>query len=320
MELAEALLLSPLPGKMQYHQTGTRTLQSGSGVQDSVHLSSWPCHEWLLCQGKSLQFGRDGEVSHLHPHLCVTSQEDWQVMEVSRLCLHPSLGVFLWDSRPVHERAPNGPGSQPKPSMELVCPQRASAPPPHYTDGGPRPIQGGARNPGPCTQALPFSICSCLALSCRFCHPPEVLWVWVVQMIRSEGIQRSPTFLWGVVESLSHIWLFVTTWTAACQASLSFYISQSLLKLMSIVSMRPSNHLILCLPYSSCSQSFPESGSFPVSQLFTSAGQSIEASAPVLPVNIQGWFSLGVTGLIFLQSKGLTRVFSSITIWNHQVF
>ena len=192
--------------------------------------------------------------------------------------------------------------------------------PPHYTDGGPRPIQGGARNPGPCTQALPFSICSCLALSCRFCHPPEVLWVWVVQMIRSEGIQRSPTFLWGVVESLSHIWFFVTTWTAACQASLSFYISQSLLKLMSIVSMRPSNHLILCLPYSSCSQSFPESGSFPVSQLFTSAGQSIEASASVLPVNIQGWFSLGVTGLIFLQSKGLSRVFSSTTVWSHQFF
>ena len=129
--------------------------------------------------------------------------------------------------------------------MDLVCPQKASAPSLHYSVGDPRPIQGGASNSGPCTQALSFSICPCLALPCRFCHPPEVLWVWVVQMIRSEEIQRSPTFLWGVVESLNHIWLFVTTWTAPCQASLSFYISQSLLKLVSIVSMRPSNHLIL---------------------------------------------------------------------------
>ena len=73
------------------------------------------------------------------------------------------------------------------------------------------------------------------------------------------------------------------------------------------------------IPFSSCPQSFPESGSFPVSQLFISGDQSIgvSASASVLPTNIQDWFPLGLTGLILL-SKGLSRVFSSTTIWKHQ--
>ena len=69
-----------------------------------------------------------------------------------------------------------------------------------------------------------------------------------------------------------------------------------------------------------CLQSFPASGSFPVSQLFASGGQSIRALASALPMNIQGWFPLGLTGLISLQSKGLSRVFSSITIWRHRFF
>ena len=66
-------------------------------------------------------------------------------------------------------------------------------------------------------------------------------------------------------------------------------------------------------PFSSCPQSFPASGYFPISQLLTSGGQSIgaSASASVLPMNIQGWFPLGLTGLISLQSKGLSRVFSN---------
>ena len=69
-------------------------------------------------------------------------------------------------------------------------------------------------------------------------------------------------------------------------------------------------------------QSFPALGSFPVSQLFTSGGQSIgaSASATVLPMSIQGWFPLGLTGLISLQSKGLSRVFSGTTIQRHQFF
>ena len=70
----------------------------------------------------------------------------------------------------------------------------------------------------------------------------------------------------------------------------------------------------------SCPQSFPSSGSFPMSQLFASDGQSIGASASVLPVNIQGWFPLRFTGLISLHSKGFSRVFSSTTIWKNQFF
>ena len=76
------------------------------------------------------------------------------------------------------------------------------------------------------------------------------------------------------------------------------------------------------VPFSSCLQSFPASGSFPMSQLFTSGGQSIgvSASTSVLPMNIQDWFPLGWTGWISLQSKGLSRVFSNTTVQKHQFF
>ena len=76
------------------------------------------------------------------------------------------------------------------------------------------------------------------------------------------------------------------------------------------------------VPFSSCPQSFPASGSFPMNHLFASGGQSIEtsASAPVLPMNIQDWFPLGWTGWISLQFKGLSRVFSNTTVQKHQFF
>ena len=121
------------------------------------------------------------------------------------------------------------------------------------------------------------------------------------------------------VQSLSCVWLFVTPWTAARQASLSITNSRSLLELMSIESVMPSNHLI---PFSSCLQSFQASVSFPMSQFFPSGGQSIgvSTSASVLPVTIQDWFPLGWTGWIVLLSKGLSRVFSSTTIQKHQFF
>ena len=73
-------------------------------------------------------------------------------------------------------------------------------------------------------------------------------------------------------------------------------------------------------PFSSCLQSFPTSGSFPMSWLFASGGQSIGASSSVLPMNIQDWFPLGLTGWISLQSKGLSRVFSNTTAQKHQFF
>ena len=121
------------------------------------------------------------------------------------------------------------------------------------------------------------------------------------------------------VQLLSYVWLFVTPWTAACQASLSINISRSLPKSTSIKSMMPSNHLILCcplVPFSSCPQSFSASGSFQLIQLFASGGQSIgvSASTSVLPMNTQHWSPLGWTGWISLQSKGLSRVFSDTIV------
>ena len=76
------------------------------------------------------------------------------------------------------------------------------------------------------------------------------------------------------------------------------------------------------VPFSSCSQSFPTSGSFPMSQLFTSGGQNVgvSASQSVLPMNTQDWSPLGWTGWISLQSKGLSRVFSNTTVQKHQFF
>ena len=84
----------------------------------------------------------------------------------------------------------------------------------------------------------------------------------------------------------------------------------------------PSNHLILCQPFSFCLQSFPGSGFFPMNWLFTSGGQRIgtSASASVLPMNIQDWFPLVLTGWISLQSKGLSRVFSNTIVQKHQFF
>ena len=101
--------------------------------------------------------------------------------------------------------------------------------------------------------------------------------------------------------------------------ALSFLYS---LNLTSIKSVMKSNHLILCLPLSSCLQSFPPSGFFQMSQFFASGGQSIgvSASASVLPMNIQNWFPLGLTGLISLQSKGLSRAFSYTTVQKHKFF
>ena len=124
------------------------------------------------------------------------------------------------------------------------------------------------------------------------------------------------------VQLLSHVWLFVTPWTVAHQASPSITNSWSLLKLMSIESVMPSNHLILCCPLLLLPSIFPSIWSLPTSQLFVSGGQSIgaSASASVLPMNIQDLFHLGLTGWISLQSKGLSRVFSKTRVQKHQFF
>ena len=122
------------------------------------------------------------------------------------------------------------------------------------------------------------------------------------------------------VQSLSSVRLLATPWTAACQGSLSITNSRS-----------PTNPCPLCqwcyptisssfVPFSCCPQLFPAPGSFQMSKLFASGGQSIgvSASTSVLPINAQDWFPLGWTGWISLQSRGLSRVFSNNTVQNHR--
>ena len=131
---------------------------------------------------------------------------------------------------------------------------------------------------------------------------------------------------WGtnfavVGQSLSHIHLFTTRWTAAHQASLSFTISSSFLKLLSsLSSLLTLMGECSVAPFPSCPQSFPASESFPMSPFFASGGQGTGASAStsVLPMNIQGCFPLGLTSLSSLLSKGLSRVFPRTTVWKHQ--
>ena len=132
--------------------------------------------------------------------------------------------------------------------------------------------------------------------------------------------KQSPVFV-VVVQSPSYVWLFATPWTTARQASLSLTISWSWLKFMSMESVMASNHPILFCPLLLPSI-FPSIRVFPMSQLFTSGGQSIgaSASASVHPMNIQDWSPLGWTGWISLQSKGLSRVFSNTTVQKHQFF
>ena len=124
------------------------------------------------------------------------------------------------------------------------------------------------------------------------------------------------------VQSLSRVQLFATLWIAAHQASLSITISRSLLR--PCPSSRWCHPAISSsvVPFSSCPQSLPASGSFPMSQLFVSGGQSIgvSVSASVLPMNTQDWSPLGWTGWISLQSMGLSRVFSNTTVQKHQFF
>ena len=123
------------------------------------------------------------------------------------------------------------------------------------------------------------------------------------------------------VQSLSHVRL--CDLTAAHQVPLSITNSQSLLKLMSVSQWCHPTISSSVIPVFSCLLSFPASGSFTRSQLFASGGQStgVSASVSVLPMDIQDWFPLGLTGLISLESKGLTRVFSNTTrIQKHQFF
>ena len=149
-------------------------------------------------------------------------------------------------------------------------------------------------------------------------HKSSNLWTWDVFSF----LYIFFNFFFSSVQSLSCVWLFATPWIAACQASLSItQLPESTQTHVHWVSdaIQPSHPVV---PFSSCPQSAPASGSFPMSQLFAWGGQSIgvTASISVLPMNTQGWSPLGWTGWIFLQSKGLSKVFSNTTVQKNQFF
>ena len=146
-----------------------------------------------------------------------------------------------------------------------------------------------------------------------FLHGADSYWKFLLKQQEQKW-----DHLFIVLQLLSCVQLFATPWTAAQQVSLSSTSSNSC-PLNQWCHPTVSSSII---PFSSCLQSFPESGSFPMSQLFASGGQNIRVStsASVFPMNIQGRFPLELTGLISLQSKGLSRVFSNITVQKHQFF
>ena len=153
---------------------------------------------------------------------------------------------------------------------------------------------------------------------------PEVLYFWQapikLMVLDCEPQSQLLGHFVAVVPSISQVRLFLTSWTAAhpC-SSLSLRICPKSCPL--IQWCHPAISFSVD-PFSSCPQSFSASGSFPMSRPFASGGQSIgaSASASVLPMTIQGWFPLGLTGWISLLSKGLSRVFSNVTVWKHQSF
>ena len=132
----------------------------------------------------------------------------------------------------------------------------------------------------------------------------------------SETPRKRVRYQFSSVQLLSRVRLFVTPWTATRQASLSISNSRSSPKPMSIESVMPSNHLILCCPFLLQPSIFPSIRVFSMSHLLASGGQSIgvSASASVLLMNTQGWSPLGWTGWISLLSNGLSRVFSNTTV------
>ena len=156
------------------------------------------------------------------------------------------------------------------------------------------------------------------------CYAPQLLYPFIYQWT-SVLLPHSSYYKYSICSvtfSCSVISNSVTPWTASWQASLSISNSWRLLKLMSIESVMPSNHPSSVVPFTPCLQSFPASRFFPISQFFASGGQGIgvSASAFILPMNTQDWFPLGLTGLISLQVKGLSSVFSNTTVQKHQFF
>ena len=138
----------------------------------------------------------------------------------------------------------------------------------------------------------------------------------------SSGCHNIPQAQFNSVQSLSHVWLTATPWTDCCTPGFPVHHQLPELTQTHIQSQWCHPTISSVIPFSTCPQSLPTSGSFQKSQFFTSGGQSIgvSSSASVLPMNIQDWFPLGLTGLISLQSMGLSRVFSNPTVQKSQLF
>ena len=146
------------------------------------------------------------------------------------------------------------------------------------------------------------------------CHVSEPSWKYILRPW--SGLQVTVV----VVQLLSHVWFFETPWTSMLDCPVLHYLYEFAQKLMSLESVMPFNHLVLSPP-SPPVLALSASGSCPRSQLFSLGGQRIgaSASASVLSMNIEGWFPSGLTGLIFLLPKGLSKV-SSTTSQKLQVF
>ena len=140
-------------------------------------------------------------------------------------------------------------------------------------------------------------------------------------MTNLDKLLKSRDIQFRSVQELSHVPLFATPYTAARQTSMSITNSRVYSNSCPLSGWcHPTSSPVI--PFSFHLQSFPASGSFQISQFFASDGQRIGVSAltPVLPMNIQDWFPLGWTGLLSLQSKGLSRIFSNTTVQKHQFF
>ena len=127
-------------------------------------------------------------------------------------------------------------------------------------------------------------------------------------------------YLFSSIQSLSCVWLFATPWIAACQASLSITNSWSSLRLMSIESVMPSSHLILCLPLLLLPPIPPSIRDFSNESTLCTRWPKYSALASFLPKKSQCWSSSEWTGWISLQSKGLSRVFFNTIVQKHQFF
>ena len=174
-------------------------------------------------------------------------------------------------------------------------------------------IPGSGRSPGEGERILQYS---CLKNSMG-----RGAWRAIVHgTAKSQtGLSTMHIFQFSSIQSLSCVQLFATPWTAAFQASLSITNSQSPPKPMSIESVMPSNHLILCHPILLLPSIFPVFSNESALRIrWPNFG--VSASTSVLPMNTQDWFPLGWTGWISLQSNGLSRVFSNTTIQKHQFF